>query len=484
MFLAVALALVVAEPLPPGAVARLGTARIRHSDGVRDAAFSPDGTRLAVTTDDGLVWVWGAASGRFVGKVEVGRYAGVAFSANGRDVGTFASGVGLRVFDPRTGTVTRTDTQLKIGGPYAVAAGRQPAPVLAPGLRSMAFRTGEGAGCKVVVVDPATGREVTTLPLRHNGWVTWVADSADGHRLAVADGESARCTVWVFDPATGQVAFEQRVEGLYPSGVSLSRDGARVAASLKLHNGPAKPAVKVWDTATGKVLLDRPVNSWLLRESALAPDGKTVAVLEGRTITLVDVGTAAVRRTLETRGEYGRLFYSPDGRSLAVASGYAVEVFDTATGWVVPGRDETFDPNVNTIHAGGWLRFRPDGKVLARLADEPGPSVWDPLTGRRVESIELPPGVPGRAAVDLFRGDVRGGPRRVPRVGPGAEGRCRQVHVPERGRPAVRLHIGRAATVLAHGVPHDVRQGVVGTRPGHAGVGRSRRVPGRAVLSR
>src|SRR5262245_53051153 len=37
------------DPLPPGALARLGTLRFRLSGPVRDAALSADGTRVAVT---------------------------------------------------------------------------------------------------------------------------------------------------------------------------------------------------------------------------------------------------------------------------------------------------------------------------------------------------------------------------------------------------------------------------------------------------
>jgi len=56
------------DPLPAGAVARMGTVRWRHSGDVQSVVFSPDGKWIASTCDrkgDG-VWFWDAAIGREV----------------------------------------------------------------------------------------------------------------------------------------------------------------------------------------------------------------------------------------------------------------------------------------------------------------------------------------------------------------------------------------------------------------------------------
>src|SRR5262249_4432107 len=53
------------DPLPPGAIARLGTTRLRHvTSHIKDAAFSGDGKMLASVGWDRRLHLWDTANGK------------------------------------------------------------------------------------------------------------------------------------------------------------------------------------------------------------------------------------------------------------------------------------------------------------------------------------------------------------------------------------------------------------------------------------
>src|SRR5262249_27263146 len=99
------------DPLPEGAVARLGTVRFRHPGAVHGVAFSQDGKLLAASSDDkNMVVIWDRANGRKLREISLADKGLppnlLLFSQDGRRVyGSYRGGWGkaFHVWDVETG---------------------------------------------------------------------------------------------------------------------------------------------------------------------------------------------------------------------------------------------------------------------------------------------------------------------------------------------------------------------------------------------
>jgi WD40 repeat protein len=364
------------DPLPRGALLRLGTVRLRHGDGVRWVTYSPDGRLLASLGRDRALRIWEAATGRPVLKLQEPdcEYHTAVFSPDG---GALVVAAG----DPLRGG----NTALRY---YDTATGRERRRL--EGHRLPAYTLGFAAdgesllsvgGEQVILWDAIAGQPRAQWKQRRGGAA--VAVAPDCRTLAGVGSDSDEKTIYLWDAATGKERRRLRGHERGVVALAFSPDGRLLAS------GNPFEAIRTWDAGTGKVVLSLPEKHGAMA-LAFAPDGRLLAsaCLSG-TVRLWDAGTGKLVRSLRGyQGWVNGLTFSPDGKVLAVAGAdsQTVRLWEVATGKDLRPRCG----HRGDVHA---LAYAPDGRTLAsgggdRQDGDTAIRVWDAASGRELRRLE------------------------------------------------------------------------------------------------
>ncbi|HEY7309480.1 MAG TPA: sigma-70 family RNA polymerase sigma factor [Gemmataceae bacterium] len=401
------------DPLPPGALARLGTVRFRHAGWMERLAFTSDGTRLAYAGNDGIrLWettsgrpvrhfgersdafaflddgkrilaggenlvVWDIASGKEVKRLPIkGGLRHLQRSPDGKLLAGEGDGGALLLLDAATGAIHK---QLD-GHEDQLNERPKGAPPRRGQILNVAFSPDGKALASVCVQDKrvflwdtATGKPRRTLPGHDRPRVAQF--SPDGHLLAVGGDD---CLIRLWDVATGRELrqFRGHVGGI--NGLAFSPDGLKLASGgdgsppNTKSNESADSTVRLWDLKTGKC---QPLNGperWV-RAIAFSPDGKLLAAGgSGTSICLFDVATGKRRqRHIGHDGEIFCVALSPDGSTLASGGGdNLIHLWDLKTSQE-KARLEGHQHHVSR------LAFTPDGSQLLSCSYDGTVRVWD-----------------------------------------------------------------------------------------------------------
>jgi WD40 repeat protein len=391
------------DPLPPGAVARLGSARYKVASMIRALALSPDGELLA--GGNGILNLWKSRTGQLVRCVAHFKHGlnALAFAPDNKSLATACVDGNVSQWEVATGKELRRFDQ---GTLYAALAFSPDGKSLVAAHRDLIFfwevasgneiRTCSGHTKNVCCLafardgktlvsggddktlrfwDPATGKELRCLKNIQNG-VRAVAFSPDGKRLATAGWDKTTC---LWDAGTG-ARLHRIVSHLGPvTCVAFSPDGSIVASGGEREDG----AIRLWSVATGKFLGALSGHTGGVHALVFLPDGKTLVSGGYDQVRLWDVPARCELPTPPGHVEsVEAVAFAPDGKTLAsVGERHDADLFvwDLATARPLPW---TGDPPYGTES----VAFAPDGKRVAAGAHDGFP-LWDAATGKLLRSF-------------------------------------------------------------------------------------------------
>lgn len=324
-------------------------AKVRSATGfgIAAVALSPDGALVAVSAGDGSVQLFdaatGAAKGMLLGRSRQGQK--LAFSPDGKALAaagpdgsvqrwTVADGARLGTTEPPF-PVNFAPRAVQFVGPDRAVVwlyrGSTAAAWEVPSGKTLTPPGGHFAGVTSAAVaaggkeiltaafdgvvlrwDPATGKELGSVPLRVPGGgfgsglvTTAVALSPDGTRALAPDGSGG---LGVYELPSGTQQFvipgEQNREGRG----AFTPDGTKVIQVLTSFDPKNTPRAAVWEVASGRRLVQVDLPGFTQAAAALSADGKTLVTTglrqdpKGGEATFVATGWEV--GTGKQRGEY------------------------------------------------------------------------------------------------------------------------------------------------------------------------------------
>jgi WD40 repeat protein len=359
------------DPLPPGALARLGTVRLRHAHSSAGlvATFSPDG-KTVVSAGDGAGKRWDTATGKLLGQLPRGQRSALLFAPNGR----WLADAGGDLLDATSGEVVVR--LVPRDSPYALVA-----LAFAPDSSLLATSAPDGT---VTLWNTATGK--ATQQLRgHEQRVGAAAFSSEGHTLITMGSDPGRdMKVCHWDLAKGELSRSVSLPITTWRTLRLSPDGRTLAVSLGAE-------VSLWDTTTGEQrgsLGEDAAKAYY--GLAFSPDSQKLATdwydPESGEVRICIWDVAArklLRRFPVPPHALGFLYFSPDNRTLATSGMREprLRLWDTMTGNPLHQQETAHDEAIQA------LAFTPDGKTILSGSDDGTVRVWDAGTGRGIRQL-------------------------------------------------------------------------------------------------
>jgi WD40 repeat protein len=327
------------DPLPAGAVMRLGTTRFRQPQSIEHIVYSPDGEFVVTDNSQRRLQIWNARDGKK-----------------------------LRQLD--AGIETVLDFALAADGKTIAATGFDVEPSRRQNVYCLTF------------IDVTTGRLIRQGEWNARRNVSRVAYAPDGKTVVTTNDDG---TIRLWDVGTAKVVHQGNLERGDPAVIALSPN-----ITSHLLAVATVDAIQLWNIANLQPSRQIAVDGIRLQNSvAFSPDGTTLAagvMAGGSEVRLLKVrdGSLLAHFKSEKYTTVSQVRFSPDGTILAATAATdrdgSLVLFDVATG-------KTLDSSSGVrIASSSWplrpLEFSPDGGTIATTTEQQTLHFWELKTGK------------------------------------------------------------------------------------------------------
>jgi WD40 repeat protein len=334
-----------------------------HIGGVTNCAFSPDGTLLATTGDDGAARLWQIAAGN-VQAVLTGHTSGVwgcAFSPDGTLLATTGEDRTVRLWQVATGA----EVDVLTGhADWVITCAFSPDGTL------LATTSADGTARLWQVADGTT-RVVLS---GHAGRVRRCAFRPDGTHLATT-GEDGTMRLWEIATGTEVHVLTGQASTGGVSDCAFSADGSLLATAR--NDG----TVRLWHATDGTERAPLTGHTTRVYRCTFSPDSATLATVSYGIVRLWHIPDGTVKAVLTGHNAtvYGCVF-SPDGTLLATTGNDGVRLWNVAD-----GTERAVLTRLDTKVNG--CSFSPDGMVLATVSGNSTARLWHVSDGRELQTM-------------------------------------------------------------------------------------------------